>query len=89
MGTGLRLLLPKMGGILGFAMEMTRRGIRCDSQPGVPDPYPRHLETRTQRGFPHFHSNDGCGVRFSSATTAVRSWSDAKSAVLTPESPES
>ena len=23
---------------------------------------PRHLETRTQRGFPHFHSDDGCGV---------------------------
>jgi hypothetical protein len=23
---------------------------------------PRRLETRTQRGFPHFHSDDGCGV---------------------------
>ena len=29
----------------------------------------------------------GCGVRFISATTVVRSWSDAKSAVLTPASP--
>jgi hypothetical protein len=65
LGTGLRLLLPKMGGILGFGMEMTRRGIRCGSQPGVPDPYPRRLETRTQHGFPHFHSVDGCGVPFS------------------------
>jgi DNA polymerase-1 len=29
----------------------------------------------------------GCGVRFISATTVVRSWSDAKSAVLTPANP--
>src|SRR5215475_13858661 len=24
-------------------------------------PQPRRLETRTQRGFPHFHSDDCCG----------------------------
>jgi DNA polymerase-1 len=29
----------------------------------------------------------GCGVRFISATTVVRSWSDAKGAALTPASP--
>jgi hypothetical protein len=28
----------------------------------------------------------GCGVRFISATTVVRSWSDAKGAALTPAS---
>jgi hypothetical protein len=33
-------------------------------QTGVSDPYPRRLETRTHRGFPHFHSDDGCGVPF-------------------------
>ena len=39
-------------------------GIRCDSQTEISNRNPRRLETRTQRGFPHFHSNDGCG-RFS------------------------
>jgi hypothetical protein len=29
----------------------------------------------------------GCGVRFISATTVVRSWSDAKGAALTPAAP--
>src|SRR6516164_4406783 len=49
----------KMGGIRCFAVEMARRGrsggttnLRCLVRP-------RRLETRTQRGFPHFHSNGG------------------------------
>ena len=64
MGNGRRQLLAKMGGIRDFAMEMTRRGPRCHTQPGIPNHNPRRLETRTQRGFPHFHSDDGCGVPF-------------------------
>ena len=49
----------KMGGIRCFAVEMARRGrsggttnLRCLVRP-------RRLETRTERGFPHFHSNGG------------------------------
>ena len=34
-------------------------------QTGVSHPYPLRLETRTQRGFPQFHSDDGCGLPFS------------------------
>ena len=58
LGSDLRLLLQKMGGILCFAVEMMRPRIRCDSKRGVSDLYPGRLETRTQRGFPHFHSDD-------------------------------
>lgn len=64
MGNVPRLLLAKMGGILGFAMEMTRRRSIAIPKPEIPNRNPRRLETRTQRGFPHSHSDGGCG-RFS------------------------
>jgi len=35
-------------------------GTRCDTQLEIPNHNPRRLETRTHRGFPHFHSDDGC-----------------------------
>ena len=54
----------KMGGIIGFAMEMTRRGPVAIPKPEITNGNSRRLETRIQRGFPHFHSDDGCG-RFS------------------------
>ena len=36
MGSGSRPLLAKMGGILGFAMEMTRRGSVAIPKPEIP-----------------------------------------------------
>ena len=54
MGNVPRLLLAKMGGILGFAMEMTRRGSVAIPKPEILNRNPRRLETRTQRGFPTF-----------------------------------
>jgi hypothetical protein len=49
-------LLTKMGRIRKFAVEMTRRLNRGESQTGPS----RRLETRIKRGFPHSHS-DGDG----------------------------
>jgi len=57
-----RLFLMKMGQIFGFAMEIARREVRGVSRTGVSQLSPRRLETRIQRGFPHFHSDDCCGV---------------------------
>jgi hypothetical protein len=49
----------KMGRIRCFAVEMARRG----RSGGIANlrflVRPRRLETRTERGFPHFHSNGG------------------------------
>jgi hypothetical protein len=51
--------LQQNGQNLGFAVEMTLggtyNGILADDLP----PVPPSLETRTRRGFPHFHSDDG------------------------------
>ena len=49
----------KLGRIGRFAMEMERRG-RARRIPSLRFLVrPRRVETRTERGFPHFHSNYG------------------------------
>jgi hypothetical protein len=56
--------LHQNGQNCGFAVEMTLRGtyggIFAEDFLSVP----RSLETRTNRGFPHFHSDYGAGTRF-------------------------
>src|ERR1700724_26875 len=44
----------------GLAVEMTLRGRKSVILTRRSSRCPRSLETRTERGFPHFHSN-GCG----------------------------
>jgi hypothetical protein len=44
----------------GLAVEMTLRGRKTVILTARSSRCPRSLETRTERGFPHFHSN-GCG----------------------------
>jgi hypothetical protein len=44
----------------GLAVEMTLRGRKSVILTARSSRCPRSLETRTERGFPHFHSN-GCG----------------------------
>ena len=48
-----------MGRIRCFAVEMARRGRSGEITNLRFLVRPRRLETRTERGFPHFHSNGG------------------------------
>ena len=52
-------ILPKALKIQGFAVEMTLRERIDRTRVTSSYPTPRSLETRTERGFPHSHS-DGC-----------------------------
>ena len=59
-------IFKEMGRIPAFGMEMTRRGrYRGSLSPEIVT-RPRCLETRTERGFPHFHTDDGYGGRSTS-----------------------
>ena len=58
----LRRHLHQNGQNSGFAVEMTLGGTYGGSLAEDLLPVPLSLETRTKRGFPHFHSDDGGGL---------------------------